>query len=103
VSTDTDDQGWYPGIELRGDSLFYRDIDASTVVPSRGNAPYSTRVVDADGNALTQYYGLDIGLATPLGSGDPSDDGVGYGTVVTVAKAMHDNQAAQIKITPPTP
>jgi immune inhibitor A len=103
VSTFTDDQGWYPGIEVRDEGVFYRDIDASTVVPSRGNAPYSTRGVDADGNALTELYGLDIGLATPLGSGNPSDDGVGYGTVVTVAKAMQGNQAAQIKITPPTP
>ena len=58
--------------------------------------------MDADGNPLKQYYGLDIGLATPFGSGNPADDGVGYGTVVKVAKAMHGNQAAQIKITPPS-
>jgi immune inhibitor A len=47
-------------------------------------------------------YGLNFGF-TVTGSGNPSDDGVGYGTVVTVAKAMQGNQAAQIKITPPTP
>ena len=35
VSTFTDNQGWYPGIEIRnGEDLFYRDRDASTVVPS---------------------------------------------------------------------
>ena len=40
---------------------------------------------------------------TPFGSGNPADDGVGYGTTVEVAKSMFGNQAAQIKITPPTP
>ena len=29
VSTFTDAKGWYPGIEIRGASLFYRDSDAS--------------------------------------------------------------------------
>jgi immune inhibitor A len=103
VASFTDDKTWYPGMEIRGSRIFYRDPDASTVVPSRGNAPYSVRVVDADGNPLPQYYGLDIGLATPLGTGNPADDGVGYGTTVTVAKAMAGNQSAQVKITPPTP
>ena len=103
VSTFTDAKGWYPGFEIRGNSLFYRDPDASTVVPSRGNQPYSTRVVDAAGKALTQYYGLDIGYATPLGSGNPSDDGVAYNTKVQVVKTSAGNQSAQIRITPPTP
>lgn len=103
VRSFTDDKTWYPGMEIRGSKVFYRDPDASTVVPSQGNAPYSVRVVDAAGNPLPQYYGLDIGLATPLGSGNPADDGVGYGTSVTVAKAMAGNQSAQIKITPPSP
>lgn len=103
VTSFTDDSTWYPGMEIRGNRIFYRDPDASTVVPSQGNAPYSVRVVDAAGNPLPQYYGLDIGLATPLGSGNPADDGVGYGTTVTVTKAMAGNQSAQIKITPPAP
>jgi immune inhibitor A len=102
VSTFTDDLGWYPGIEMSAaGKLYYRDADASTVVPSRGNAPYSTRFVDSAGNPLTEYYGMDIGLATPLGSGNPADDGVGYGTVVTVTKALSGNEAAQIKVTAP--
>jgi immune inhibitor A len=103
VSTFTDAKGWYPGLEVRGSDLFYRDVDASTVVPSRGNQPYSTRVVDAAGNPVTDLYGLDIGLATPFGSGNPADDGVAYGTVIKVAKAMKGNMSAQIRITPPTP
>ncbi|MFC7490599.1 MULTISPECIES: immune inhibitor A domain-containing protein [unclassified Knoellia] len=102
VKSFTDNKGWYPGIEIRGESLFYRDADASTVVPSLGNAPYSTRVVDANGKPLPQYYGLDIGLVTPLGTGNPADDGVGLGTTVTVSKAYKGNMAAQIKITPPS-
>jgi len=103
VSTFTDAKGWYPGFEIRGSSIFYRDADASTVVPSRGNQPYSTRVVDAAGKALTQYYGLDIGAVTPLGSGNPSADGVAYNTKVQVVKTSAGNQSAQIRITPPTP
>ena len=103
VSTFTDAKGWYPGFEVRGSSLFYRDADASTVVPSRGNQPYSTRVVDAAGTPLTQLYGVDVGAATPLGSGNPSADGVAYNTKVQVVKTSAGNQSAQIRITPATP
>ena len=104
VSTFTDNKGWYPGLERRANGrLYYRDADASTVVPSRGNQPYSTRIVDSAGNPYTDFYGMDIGLATPLGSGNPADDGVGYGTVVKVVKATQGNQQAQIKVTSPTP
>ena len=104
VTTFTDDKGWYPGFELRDDGrLFYRDADASTVVPSRGNAPYSVRIVDQRGKLIPELFGEDIGAATPLGTGNPADDGVGYGTVVKVTKAMQDNMAAQIRVTAPTP
>ena len=55
----TDAKTWYPGFETRGDgSLFYRDFDASMVVPSKGDQPYSTRVVNADGSPATELYGL---------------------------------------------
>jgi immune inhibitor A len=102
VSTFTDNKGWYPGMELRSDGrLFYRDYDASVVVPSRDNAPYSTRLVDSEGAALEEYYGLEGYAITPLGSGNPADDGVGFGTVVQVVKSVFGNQAAQIKITAP--
>ena len=33
----TDALGWYPGVEFDGAGLFFRDVDASTVIPSRGN------------------------------------------------------------------
>ncbi len=52
VTRFTDAKTWYPGVEYRPDldlqsPLFFRDTDASTVVPSRDNTFYSTRVVDA--------------------------------------------------------
>lgn len=103
VSTFTDDQGWVPGFALRESdgALFYRDRDASVVVPSVGNAQYSTPLYDLQGNRLPAYDGLDIGLG-PFGSGNPADAGVGYGTVVKVTKALDGNRAALISITPPS-
>ena len=102
VNAFTDDKGWVPGFALRESdgALFYRDRDASTVVPSVGNAQYSTPLYDLEGNRLPEYDGLDIGLG-PFGSGNPADDGVGYGTSVTVSKTFDGNRAAQVKITPP--
>jgi len=103
VSTFTDDQGWVPGFALRESdgALFYRDRDASTVVPSVGNALYTTPLYDLQGNRLPAYDGLDIGLG-PFGSGNPADSGVGYGTVIQVKKSMDDNRAALISVTPPS-
>ena len=60
VSAFTDALGWYPGVEFDGAGLFFRDIDASTVIPSRGNETYSTRVVDSDGNPVPDLYGATI-------------------------------------------
>ncbi|WP_259363419.1 immune inhibitor A [Microbacterium esteraromaticum] len=101
VSTFTDDQGWVPGIEVRGEDLYYRLRDASVVVPSVGDAPYTTRVVNADGSPATDLYGLALGN-TILGSGNPADAGVGYGTVISVKKALQGNTAALISVTPPS-
>jgi immune inhibitor A len=103
VSTFTDDHGWVPGFALRESdgALFYRDRDASTVVPSVGNAQYSTPLYDLEGNRLPDYDGLDVGLG-PFGSGNPADDGVGYGTVVQVKKAFKGNTTALIRVVPPT-
>jgi immune inhibitor A len=101
VSTFSDDRTWAPGLEVRSDGYYWRDGDASVVVPSEGNAPYTTRIVNPDGTPATGHYGLDFGF-TVTGTGNPADSGVGFGTVVQVAKAMHGNKAAQIKITPPS-
>jgi immune inhibitor A len=103
VSTFTDDQGWVPGFALNEATgqLYYRDRDASTVVPSLGNAQYTTPLYDLVGNRLPAYDGLNVGLG-PFGSGNPADSGVGYGTIIKVTKAMDGNRAALIEITPPT-
>ena len=58
---------------IRRTPLFYRDVDASTVVPSKGNEIYSTRVVDRDGSLLTALYGTDLGGGHVLGTGNPKD------------------------------
>ena len=78
TNTFSDAQTWYPGLEYRPDldeeaPLFYRDVDASTVVPSRGNENYSTRIVDANGNLIPELYGVDVGGGHVLGTGNPRD------------------------------
>lgn len=103
VKTFTDDQGWVPGFAVNPatGALYYRDRDASVVVPSVGNAPYSVPLYDLSGNPATQFYGLDIGLG-PFGTGNPGDDGVGFGTVITVKSSLSGNTAALIEVTPPS-
>ncbi|WP_350348220.1 immune inhibitor A domain-containing protein [Agromyces sp. G08B096] len=103
VRTFTDDQGWVPGFALNPQTgqLYYRDRDASTVVPSVGNAQYTTPLYDLQGNRLPQYDGVDVGYG-PFGSGNPADSGVGYGTVISVKKAMKGNTSALFSITPPS-
>ena len=101
VRTFTDDSGWYPGIELNNGGLFYRDNDASTVVPSVDNAPYTVRMVDEQGEYVPDLFGQDFGIGAITGTGNPADDGVGYGTVVHLKKAFKGNKSALIQITPP--
>jgi immune inhibitor A len=102
VKTFTDDQGWVPGFAVNPatGALYYRDRDASVVVPSVGSAPYSVPLYDLAGNPATDLYGLDIGLG-PFGTGNPADSGVGLGTVITVKSALSGNTAALIEVTPP--
>lgn len=100
VSSFTDDKGWVAGLEVRNGSLYNRLRDASVVVPSVGGAPYTTRIVNPDGTPAKGLYGLDLGF-TVLGTGNPADSGVGYGTVITVKKSMQGNTAALITVTPP--
>ena len=71
------------------------------VVPSVGNAPYSTRVVDANGNPLPDFYGLDLGSNIVLGTGNPADDGVAIGVSFEVMKvALSNNTYATIRVVP---
>ncbi|RPF19635.1 immune inhibitor A domain-containing protein [Myceligenerans xiligouense] len=102
VRTFTDDKGWYPGVEVNGESLFYRDNDASVTVPSVGNSPYSFRIVDPDGNLLPDWFGEDFGFPAPAGTGDPADDGVGYGTTVKLHRTQFGDRVGLISVTPPS-
>jgi immune inhibitor A len=104
VSTYTDDKGWYPGLEYHADEdgFYFRDVDASSVVPSKGNEVYSTRIVDADGNFIEDFFGGDLGLGSLLGTGNPADDGLAYHTRFTVESVQKGNVAAKIRIVPPS-
>ena len=97
VDTFTDAKGWYPGIEIRGSSLFFRDIDASTVLPNGDNEPYSVRVVDQNGNPLPEFYGEDVGVGVPLGTGNPTKP---FGVQLTVQKSKQGNTIGQIRVQP---
>ena len=100
VSVFTDAKGWYPGLELRAQGLFFRDIDASVVVPSAGNQPYSTRIVDANGSPITDLYGEDLGQGIVLGSGNPADEGVAMGVSFSVVRPAKDNTYATVRVDP---
>ena len=69
-------------------------------MPSVGGAPYTTRVVNPDGTPATDVYGADLGF-TVLGTGNPADSGVAYGTGMDVQLPLLGNRAALVKITPP--
>lgn len=102
VSTFDDSKGWVPGLEFRNNRFFSRDVDASVVIASRGNAPYTTRIVNPDGTPATDLYGTDLGF-TILGSGNPGDAGVAYGVKIQILFAFPGNSFAVVKVTPATP
>ncbi|WP_222708877.1 immune inhibitor A domain-containing protein [Nonomuraea sp. C10] len=97
----TDAKTWYPGLEVQDGGLFYRDFDASTVVPSKGDQPYSTRVVNVDGTPATEYYGLDIGGGHVLGSGNPGDEGKALGVGIKLISPLPGDLGAIVQVTPP--
>ena len=73
-----DAQSWYPGFEYRPDlnpdaPLFFRDADASVVVPSKDNRIYSTRITDHEGNLPTDLFGMGLGDGHVAGTGNPAD------------------------------
>jgi immune inhibitor A len=95
----TENKGWAPGIEVRGEELFFRYAQGSVVVPSVGVQPYTTRVVNPDGTPAEDLYGLDVG-GTILGTGNPADDDVAFGTTLRVV-STHSNRWALIWVVPP--
>jgi immune inhibitor A len=101
----TDDRGWYPGIEYRpdldpADPLFFRDADASVVLPSVGNAPYSVAIVNKKGKLLPNLFGIDFGGGVFSGTGNPGDDGVNFGVGFELLQSHANNQWVEVRVTP---
>ncbi|WP_230879595.1 immune inhibitor A domain-containing protein [Planomonospora sp. ID67723] len=102
VRTFTDAKTWYPGLELLPDGrLAYRHRDASVVVPSKGEQPYSTRVVNPDGSPATAKYGTDIGGGHVLGTGNPGDEGKELGVQIKLIAPLPANLGVIVQVTPP--
>ncbi|MFD8563291.1 immune inhibitor A domain-containing protein [Streptosporangium canum] len=97
----TDAKTWYPGMEVRNGALGYRDFDASVVVPSKGDQPYSTRVVNVDGTPATELYGTDLGGGHVLGTGNPGDEGKALGVKFQLLTPLPGNLGAVVYVTPP--
>lgn len=107
VSTFTDSLGWVPGIEVRLDlgGFFFRDRDASVVVPSLGGADYDWRVVWPDGSPATDFWGGGWGSGDPRdgftpGAYDPDtpNEGVEIGTNIEIQNVAKDNSWANFHI-----
>ncbi|MEU8271887.1 immune inhibitor A domain-containing protein [Sphaerisporangium sp. NPDC049002] len=100
VTAFTDARTWYPGLESRADGLYYRNRDASVVVPSKDNQPYSLRVVNADGTPATDLYGEDVNGFT-LGSGNPGDEGKQLGVQIKLIAPLPGNLGVIAQVTAP--
>ncbi|MCC5578727.1 immune inhibitor A [Microtetraspora sp. AC03309] len=100
VTTFTDAKGWYPGFEIRGSQLYYRHRDGSSVVPSKDNEQYTTRVVNPDGTPATSLYGTDIGGAI-LGTGNPGDENKQLGVQIRLLTPLPLNLGAIVQVTAP--
>jgi len=107
VDAFTDALGWVPGIEVRLDlgGFYFRDDDASVVVPSAGGADYDWRVVWPDGSPAYDFYGYGWGSGDPrdgftAGAYDPNvpNEGVEVGTQVEIVNVAKDNSWATVHI-----
>jgi len=107
VDAFTDELGWVPGIEVRLDlgGFYFRDDDASVVVPSAGGADYDWRVVWPDGSPAYDFYGYGWGSGDPrdgftAGAYDPNvpNEGVEVGTQVEIVNVAKDNSWATVHI-----
>ena len=98
----TDAKGWYPGLEYRpGEGgLFFRDVDASVVIPSKGNQSYSTRLVDKNGNPLTALYGIEVLPGHFTGTGNPGDEGKQIGVKFMIKRVGLGSKYATVFVTP---
>ncbi|MFG2073182.1 immune inhibitor A domain-containing protein [Nonomuraea maritima] len=100
VKAFTDAKTWYPGLEVIDGGLYYRDFDASVVVPSKGDQAYSTRVVHQDGTPARELYGQQI-AGTVLGSGNPGDERKALGVQFKLVAPLPGNLGALVQVVPP--
>jgi immune inhibitor A len=113
VARFTDALGWYPGFEYRPDvnpnTVFYRDFDASVVIPSRDHQWYTARITHPDGTPWPDLYDIDLsgGAGTfVLGTGNPRDgnfvgDGdVSMGVEFMIKRVGTGNKFATIWVDP---
>ncbi|MEO3869335.1 immune inhibitor A domain-containing protein [Nonomuraea sp. B12E4] len=100
VSAFTDAKTWFPGIELIDGGLYYRDFDASVVVPAKGDQSYSTRVVHQDGTPAPELYGQ-VAAGSVLGTGNPGDEGKALGVQFKLVSPLPGNIGAIVSVTPP--
>lgn len=95
ISQFHDSVGYYPGFYWIGDGyLYWRDIDASAVVPAQGD--YTTKITDLDYNPFYGLYGVDVG--TVLGSGNPGDDEVQFGLHLAVVRKALNGSWGEIRV-----
>ena len=89
--------------------LFFRDVDASTVVPSKGNEIYSTRIVDRDGSAAAGAVTAPISAAATCSApatradGRPAIEGGDPGTTADLSlgvriRVMNTNGKKNTKV-----
>jgi immune inhibitor A len=67
-----------------------------------GNAPYTVRIVDQNGDPATDVYGVDLGGGVLTGTGNPGDDGGDFGVKCFLLEQGTRNQWATIRVVPPT-
>ena len=80
--------------------LFFRDVDASVVMPSIDNTNYSVRIVHSDGSPFPEAYGIDVGVGSLTGTGNPGDEGVGFGVRISIVNVANNNTYATIRVVP---
>jgi immune inhibitor A len=93
VASFTDNLGWVPGIEVRLDlgGFYFRDQDASVVVPSVGGASYDWRVVWPDGSPADAFYGGGWGTGNPMdGLYGIDESSVAFNTQIKIVDVADD-------------
>ena len=70
------------------------------MLPNRGNEPYTTRIVDANGKLVRELFGTDLGSGIVLGTGRPSDP---FGVKLVVRSPGEGQRSATVGVTAARP